>query len=275
MYNMCDFLDDSSENNVTNMNDHEEDHDHEQDQYVNIEDNQSVCSGSTNKSDDSESNGVNVDDMSISKIQEKEKKEKNTPYFSYNNQKIYIPVNELNTQSVIMAALFNYSDEKNESKFENICLPIIKIKYNHLVHLFFTNCVKGFSPIMINTLWKGIKGFSLAKTYLKIKETQTGINSEQLSALTKIKLHKDCAFKRITEKAFHMRALNLEELNIALGSIDSRPDDSISVNITIHLYSSVLDVGLILTFPFSVTDVPDHVRGVVGDDEHSILFDFC
>ena len=302
---MCDFLDDSNVKNTSNITNID-------DQFLDTEDNQSVCSSDSNPhseyssghvsivsnihseyssghvSIDSSSqtyntdrSGVNVDDMSISNVNKDKEKDKDndTPYLLYNNEKIFVSMNEinyndLNSQNVIMAVLFNYEDEKNESNFKTIYLPVIKITYTHLINLFFNNCGKGFSPLMINIIWNNIKGFSLAKTYLKILEDKHQINYNNLTALTKIKLYKECAFNRITEKAYITRALNLEELNIALGSIDPRLDHSLCVNINIQLYSKTLNVGLKVIMPFSVIDVPCHVRGVSGDTD-TIIFDFC
>jgi hypothetical protein len=173
-----------------------------------------------------------------------------------------------------MAALFNYQDEKPNVKFKNIYLPEIKIKYDHFTQLFFINSSKSFSPQILNKIWKGINGLSLANLFFNIFEETNDINRSQLSAKTTIQLHKECSFSKITEKAFKIVALNLEELNNALGSIDSRPDGSLCVNTIFHLFSTALNVELKITLRFAIKDVPIHVRGVVGEMD-SIVFDFC
>jgi len=198
--------------------------------------------------------------------------------FSYKNKKISLTETDIyplesNIQTITIAALFNYSDDKDEANFENIYLPEIKMSYKNLIKLFFVKCGKRFSPYILNQIWKGIKGLSLTNIFLKTFSSVYNTDYEELTASAKIKLYKECSFSKITTKAYKINSLNLEELNNALGSVESRMDGSLSSNIIFHLYSPTLNVGVKVILKIIISDVPECVRGVIND-ENSIEFDF-
>ena len=100
------------------------------------------------------------------------------------------------------------------------------------------------------------------------------INRNNLPSLLKIKLHKECSFSKITLKANKVVALNLNELNNALGSIDVRLDGKLCVNTIFHLYSNVLNVGVKIVLRFAISDVPECIRGkVTSEDDLDFMFD--
>ena len=213
---------------------------------------------------------VNLDDMSITNTHNSGTTINTGSSFLYNNTHISVSQNDLypidiNTQSVVMAALFNYSDDKDDSKYSKIYLPEIKMTYINLTQMFFTGCGNNFSSQLLNTIWKGIKGLSLANYFIRIVEKTYKVNIEQISATTKIQLYKECAFTKITDKAFKIVALNRTELNNALGSIESRPDSLLCVNVIFHLYSESLQVGLKIILRIAIKDTPTHINGSVCD----------
>ena len=197
----------------------------------------------------------------------------------YNNVSVPVTLNEIyaaecECQCVNMAALFSYRDEKDDSTFSDIFLPEIAIEYETLVKIFFADAGKGFSTHILNKIWKGIKGLCLANTYFETYEAKTGIDRDKIPAVSKIRVHKECSFPRITLKASKIVALNLVELNNALGSVDLRLDGNLCVSTVFHLFCETLGVGVKVTLRFAVKNVPEAVRGTTANDE-DIIFDFC
>ena len=145
---MCDLVDVDDIASVTNSDASSSEN------CVNIDENISVISSN----DSSSENCVNVDNISLNNCE-------NKPInlsFEHNNSIIPVHLDELyapesNTPCINMAALFNYSDEKDESNFANIYLPEIVISYKNLEKIFFSKCGKSFSPYILNKIWKGIK----------------------------------------------------------------------------------------------------------------------
>jgi hypothetical protein len=199
-------------------------------------------------------------------------------FLNYNNTNIpvlfddiYLPEDQ--NQSVTMAAFYNYNDDKNETNFSNIYLPEIVIDYCSLVKVFFFNCNKGFSKNLLNTIWKSIKGLNLANVFLKKYEELNNIDRELIPASKKIKLYKECSFFKITDKANKSIVLNLEEFNNALGNIDIRLDGKICSSVVFHIFSESLQIGTKIVLKFAIKNVPDHVRGIVNEN-NSVVFDF-
>ena len=199
----------------------------------------------------------------------------------YNNTSVPVSLNEIyspecNCQCVNMAALFSYSDDKNESDFSSVFLPEIGITYDSLVKVFFADSGKGFSQHLLNSIWKSIKGLSLANVFLEKYEELNSIDRDAIPASKKIRLHKECAFSKITDKANKYIVLNLDELNNALGTVDMRIDGKLCVSTVFHLFSDALQVGAKITLRFAVSEVPESVRGVVNDaaTDEPLTFDF-
>lgn len=199
-------------------------------------------------------------------------------FLNYNNKNIPISFDdvyspETQNQSVTMAAFYNYNDDKDETNFTNIYLPEIVIDYSSLVKVFFANCNKGFSKNLLNTIWKSIKGMNLANVFLKKYEELNDTDRELIPASKKIKLYKECSFFKITDKANRGIFLNLEELNNALGNIDARLDGKVCSLVVFHIFSESLQIGTKIILKFAIKNVPEHVRGVVNEN-NSVVFDF-
>ena len=184
--------------------------------------------------------------------------------------------NDVNCQSVTMAALFNYIDDKNVKSFGKINLPEIKIKYDVLTKLFFSDVGKGFSSIFLNKLWKGITKFSLADKVQTHYEKLTGNDRSSIPSLNKVKMYKECAIDKIASVANRSFGLNLQEFNCALGSVDVREDKSICSIIPIHLYFESIGVGLIIIMKFAIYDTPEHLIGKISSNDNIVdaSFDF-
>jgi hypothetical protein len=203
---------------------------------------------------------------------------KNDIFLNYDNKNIPILFDDIyslenQNQSVTMAAFYNYDDEKNENNFTNIYLPEIVIDYCSLVKVFFSNFNKGFSKNLLNTIWKSIKGLNLANIFLKKYEELNNIDRDLIPALKKIKLYKECSFFKITDKTKKSIVLNLEEFNNALGNIDIRLDGKVCSSVVFHLFSESLQIGTKIVMKFAIKNVPEHVRGVVNEN-NSVVFDF-
>ena len=183
--------------------------------------------------------------------------------------------NDINNQCVTMAVLFNYNDEKDVSKFANINLPEIKVKYNALTKLFFSDIGKGFSSHFLNKIWKGITNLSLSDKLLTQYEKLSGVDRRNIPALNKVKLYKECTIDKISNVANRILGLNLQEFNIALGSVDVREDSSISSIIPIHLFFESIKVGVIITIKFSITNIPPQLIGkLTSNNVVDAVFDF-
>ena len=187
---------------------------------------------------------------------------------------------DLNSQCVNLAALFNYTDDKDLSNFAELNLPEIDITYDSLTHLFFNDVGKGFAPHVLNKIWKGITNFSLASTMLHHYESLTGIERNNIPAVLKIQLHKECAIDKITKMVKKTYGLNQQEFNLALGSVVVRADGKIHTNIVFYLYFNSLKIGLQVKMRFAVSNTPSNLIGVFASDQvfasdsSSVAYDF-
>lgn len=192
-------------------------------------------------------------------------------FFACNNKIIPVTVDniyplESNNQTINMAALFNYLDEKDETNFTNVYLPEKNMSYNEISNLFFSNFGKYFSSQILNQYWNEIKGLSLLNIFSKTFENINNVNYDNLSSKIKIKLYKECSFSKITTKAYKIFALNLEEFQNSLKSIEPRLDGSLCASTIFHLYSDVLNVGIKITQKFIINNIPDHLKKSVNND---------
>jgi len=180
--------------------------------------------------------------------------------FSYNNKNFLIPQKLLNVfenNSISIAILSNYYDKKDDSKFSILYLPEISITYTSLINLFFYNCGKSFIPHTLNTIWDNIRGINLINNFFTIFEEKTGITKNELSVVSKIKIYKEWSFKLITTKANNIFALNKDELNLAIGSGDYNCDNKTYVSINFLLFSEILQIGINMTLPLLVSNIPE------------------
>jgi len=186
---------------------------------------------------------------------------------------LYTP--DCNCQCVNLAVLSNYSDNKEGiTNFGSVNLPEIKINYNTFSKIFFNDVGKGFSPHILNKIWKGVKNFSLTSAVLEHFEKETGNDRDQILSLEKIQLHKECAIDKITSIMKKTYGLNQQEFNYALGSIEMREDNNICAKVTLSLFFDSLQVGIDVGIRFAVSDVPQELIGKVTSDE-KIDFDFA
>jgi hypothetical protein len=194
--------------------------------------------------------------------------------FNYNNINIPITLEEINMfegNCINIAALFNYDNEKSETAFTTIVLPEISISFHSLVKLFFCHSGKSFNPFVLNKIWSSIKGLKLANFFIRTYEEKNNINQHFIPALTKIRLHKECSFDKITNKMKKIIALNLNELVNAFDTVEPRPDGKIYTSICFYLFSEALQVGLNVTLPVAVSNIYDD--NYIEDDQ-SLCFDF-
>lgn len=194
--------------------------------------------------------------------------------FNYNNVNIPISLEEINMfegNSINIAALFNYDVDKSENAFTTIILPEISISYHSLVKLFFCHSGNRFNPFVLNKIWSSIKGLKLANFFMRTYEEKNKITQHFVSALTKIKLHKECSFDKITNKMKKIVALNLNELINAFDTVEPRPDGKIYTSICFYLFSDALQVGINVTLPVAVSCI---YKDNYLEDDHSLSFDF-
>jgi hypothetical protein len=173
--------------------------------------------------------------------------------------------------SINLVILSNYYDKKDDSNFSPLYLHEITITYNSLIKLFFNNSGKSFIPYVLNNIWNNIKGLNLINEFLKIFEEKSGINKNELSVISKIKLYKECSFSLITTKASKIFALNLDELNHAFGSAQYREDGNTYICINFLLFSETLQVGINITLPILVSNVP---KSLYTNNNEPFSFDF-
>jgi hypothetical protein len=177
-------------------------------------------------------------------------------------------------QCVNLAVVYNYNDDKiNESNFSEVRLGEINIDYTTLVKIFFKDVRKGFSHHVLGTIWKGIKNFSLASVVLDKYEEQTGIDRNEISAVKKVRLHKECAFANLNSVIRRAFGLTQNEYNCALGSVDVRDDGNICTSIVINLYFPSLSYGIKVVMRFAVSCVPRCLIGKFSSEENYV-YDF-
>ena len=263
----------SSNKHLINVDDNAETSVRSNKNLINVDDESIKSSICSNNEHDNDNEGQDqFEGISICSKQSDE-----NIYFLYNNHIVPVSSNEIypiesNNETIIMAALFNYSDDKDTSKFANIYLPEITISYNNLKKIFFTNYDNKFSPNIFNQFWRAIRGLSLSNVFLKTYESIYDLNADDLPAISKIKLYKECSFSHITLKAFKLVALNLEEFKHAFGSIN-RKNGTLYATTIFHFYSETLKVGIKITTRFAVKNVPNnHIKK--ENDDNNILFEF-
>lgn len=178
-----------------------------------------------------------------------------------------------NAQCITLAVLSNYLNEKEESLFTEVNLPTTEIKYDALKQIFFNQPRNCFSPDVLNIMWKSLTNFSLASLVLNTYEEQKGVSRRKISPVKMIELNVECAFQNLTEKIASTISINLNQLNVAFGSVNMSDDDTISANIVFHLYFNSLDVGLKFIFNFAVSDVPQKLIGVFNSQD-KMHYDF-
>ena len=173
--------------------------------------------------------------------------------------------------AVNIAVLCNYLPDKkiDETTFSKTFLPEIKITYDTLTRLFFNDIRKGFSPLVLNKIWKGIKNFPLASVVLDNYESKTGADRCAISPITKVKLYKETAIDKITTISKTIFGLNRNEYNCALGSVDKRSDGKISSTITFNLWFESLSIGVSVIMRFAVDCVPPELIGKFQSEEAS------
>lgn len=177
-------------------------------------------------------------------------------------------------QCVNLAVVHNYNDDKiNDSNFSEVRLGEIDIDYKTLVKIFFKDVRRGFSHHVLGTIWKGVKNFSLASVVLDKYEEQTGIDRDEISAIKKVRLHKDCAFANLNSVIKRSFGLTQNEYNCALGSVDVRDDGNICTSIVINLYFHSLNFGIKVVMRFAVSDVPKNLIGKFSSEENYV-YDF-
>jgi len=195
-------------------------------------------------------------------------------FFTYKNSIVPVTLEELNmfeNNCINIAILSNYYDKKDDSNFSPLYLPEISITYNSLIKLFFNCSGKNFTPFILNKIWNSVRGLNLANEFLKIFEKKTELNRNDLSIVSKIKLYKECSFSSITTKASKVFALNFDELNNTLTSGQYREDGKIYISINFLLYSEILEIGVNITLPLLLSNIPDSLY--INSNE-SVLFDF-
>lgn len=177
-------------------------------------------------------------------------------------------------QCVNLAVVYNYNNDTiNDSTFSEVRLGEINIDYTTLVRIFFKDVRKGFSHHVLGTIWKGVKNFSLASVVLDKYEEQTGIERDEISAIKKVRLHKECAFANLNSVIKRAFGLTQNEYNCALGSVDVRDDGNICTSIVINLYFPSLNYGIKVVMRFAVSDVPKCLIGKFSSEENYV-YDF-
>lgn len=177
-------------------------------------------------------------------------------------------------QSVVLAALFNYEDDKQDSNFPEKTMTEIHLTYEVLKKVFFNDAGKSFSTNILNKIWSGIKNFSLASHIFDVYEQKTGQHRDTISPIKKVKLYKECAISSITSIIRKVYALNLYEFNNACGSVDIRDDGVICTNIVLHLFFNSLELGVKIILRFAVSNIPRKLIGKMQPSYETTRFDF-
>lgn len=185
---------------------------------------------------------------------------------------IYSPEN--NCQSITMAVLFNYDDDKNDKDFYEKSLSEININYETLKRIFFNDIGRGFSSYVLNKIWSSIKNFSLISFVLASYEDKTGIHRDKISPIKKIQLYKECGIEKLSNVIKKIHSLNLDEFNNACGSINIRDDGMVSANIVLHLFFKSLEIGIKINLRFLVSEIPHHLIGKMTNHCEQTHFDF-
>ena len=92
------------------------------------------------------------------------------------------------------------------------------------------------------------------------------INRHKIPPIKMIKLHKECAIKKITKSAKKVVALKLSEFTNALNSVDVREDGNICANVTFNLFFNSLNIGVKFSLRFAICDVPCELIGKLSED---------
>lgn len=177
-------------------------------------------------------------------------------------------------QSVTLAALFNYEDDKPDNNFPEKTMTEIYINYEVLKKVFFNDAGKSFSTNILNKIWSGIKNFSLASCAFDAYEEKTGKHRDTISPIKKVQLYKECAIASITSVIRKIYALNLYEYNNACGSVDIRDDGVICTNIVLHLFFNSLELGIKINLRFAVSNIPRKLIGKMQPIYETTHFDF-
>ena len=177
-------------------------------------------------------------------------------------------------QSVTLAALFNYEDDKLDNNFSEKTLTEINIDYEVFKKVFFNDAGKSFSTNILNKIWCGIKNFSLASYVFESYEEKTGKHRDTISSIKKVQLYKECAISSITSVIRKIYALNLYEFNNACGSVDVREDGVICSNIVLHLFLNSLELGIKINLRFAISNIPRKLIGKIQPTYETTSFDF-
>ena len=177
-------------------------------------------------------------------------------------------IDELNNEyAVDLAILCNYEANINISGFNTIQIPALNINYNDFINLAFNN-PELFDIYMMDRLFKHLK-LSLVNTFLTEYEKKLNTTRSMMDPSVKIKLIKEFSFNNISNIIKKYETLNLKEFNVSIGTMNAK-NCSITAKINIHLYSNIVNIGIIIPFLFKIQNIPDKLT----NDHEDVTYDF-
>jgi hypothetical protein len=189
------------------------------------------------------------------------------------NQDDVIPIEISNNENrIVFASLYSYADNKDESAFKKIYLPIICVPTLDLFNMFYINKRLVFSPYVLNALVGAVKKAPLIEEILMAYEESTGNDRNKLTAQQKILIRQELSTQKINNRIQRIVHLNYDEFQEAFDdqemwfdkqeAIDASEDGETPVvlaqdgahknfsSVEIHVYSDSLQMGFILVVQF-------------------------
>lgn len=190
------------------------------------------------------------------------------------NQDDVIPTEISNNENrIVFASLYSYADNKDESAFKKIYLPIICVPALDLFNMFYINKRLVFSPYVLNALVGAVKKAPLLEEILMAYEESTGNDRNKLTAQQKILIRQELSTQKINNRIQRIVHLNYDEFQEAFDDQETWFDKVEPISdigevgdanyvagqygahknfssVEIHIYSDSLQMGFILVVQF-------------------------
>jgi hypothetical protein len=132
------------------------------------------------------------------------------------NQDDVIPTEISNNENrIVFASLYSYADNKDESAFKKIYLPIICVPTLDLFNMFYINKRLVFSPYVLNALIGSVKKAPLIEQILLSYEESSGNDRNKLTAQQKILIRQELSTQKINNRIQRIVHLNYDEFQEA------------------------------------------------------------
>ena len=111
----------------------------------------------------------------------------------------------------VFASLYTYADDKDESTFKKIHLPIICVAAGDLYSMFYQTKLKRFNPFVLNKLIERVDKQSLINEMKTNYEEQTGNDRLNLTAQQKMTITQELNTEKINNRVQKIVHLNYNE----------------------------------------------------------------